>query len=271
MSDLYAVGDVHGCLESLKKLLEKLPENARLIFLGDIVNRGPESLETLRLVKSLCEEGRAKCLLGNHDLHLLAVAAGHGSLHRRDTIGEILEAPDRAELISWLRHQNIALFEENTLFVHAGVHPSWDLETAMQLAAEAEKQLSGRRWKSYLRDMYGPDQWEETLEGQARMRAVFNAFTRIRFISRTTGKLDFDVKEGLAAASPDLIPWFDDRNRALRGQTIVFGHWSMLGLLLRPDIIAADTGCLWGGSLTAVRISDRRAFMQRCPLWRSPV
>lgn len=266
----WAVGDLHGCLESFEALLARLPSDAKLLFMGDIVNRGPESLETLRRVKSLCEEGRAECLLGNHDLHLLCVAAGHAKPHGRDTISGILEAADRDELIEWLRHQKIAIFREGTLFVHAGVHPSWNLETALALAAEVEANLSGDGWKPYLHGMYGNTQWEPGLAGEERMRAVLNAFTRTRFVNSADGTLDFSVKEGLKEAGPGLIPWFEQKERAIRGTPVAIGHWSMLGLCVRPDFIAIDTGCLWGGALTAMRFPDRKAVMERSPLWRAP-
>ena len=268
-SSVIAIGDLQGCYESLEGLLEQLPDTAPLIFMGDLVNRGPQSLETLRRVKELQESGRAQCLLGNHDLHLLAVAAGHGNVHRRDTITPILEAPDADELIGWLRRQKIAIYEAGALFVHAGVHPSWSLEDALKLAQEAESHLSGDGWKDYLKDMYGPSQWAPDLTGSERMRAIFNAFTRIRFV-KEDGTLDFDTREGLAQAPAGLTPWFLRTDRRLLDQLIVIGHRSMLGLMLRPNLIAIDTGCLWGGSLTAIRMSDRRIFMERCPLWCEP-
>ena len=268
-SSVIAIGDLQGCYESLEGLLEQLPDTAPLIFMGDLVNRGPQSLETLRRVKELQESGRAQCLLGNHDLHLLAVAAGHGNVHRRDTITPILEAPDADELIGWLRRQKIAIYEEGALFVHAGVHPSWSLEDALKLAQEAESHLSGDGWKDYLKDMYGPSQWAPGLTGSERMRAIFNAFTRIRFV-KEDGTLDFDTREGLAQAPAGLTPWFLRTDRRLLDPLIVIGQWSMLGLMLRPNLIAIDTGCLWGGSLTAIRMSDRRIFMERCPLWCEP-
>lgn len=267
---LYAIGDLHGCLESLQQLLAQLPGRPQLIFLGDLVNRGPQSLETLRFVKKLEESGRAQCLLGNHDLHLLCVAAGHARPHGRDTIAPILEAADCGALIDWLRRQHLALYREDALFVHAGVHPDWSLEQALGLAREAEEQLSGPGWKDYLRDMYGDTQWSEGLAGAARMRAILNAFTRIRFIDRRTKELNFSVREGLAQAPASLEPWFEQQDRKLRGELIVFGHWSMLGLMMKPRLIAVDTGCLWGGTLSAVRMSDRRLFTVRSPLWRKP-
>ena len=266
--ELFAIGDLQGCLESLKGLLEQIPEDAELLFLGDIVNRGPESLETLRFVKNLGH--RSDTLLGNHDLHLLAVAAGAGSVHRRDTISDILSAPDREELIDWLRARPLMVERDGITFVHAGINPAWDLPTARMLAREAEKHLAGRHWKESLAGMYGGTQWDPDLRGEARMRAILNGFTRIRFVDRETGELDFDQKEGTGKAPANLMPWFDYPLRKTAGTPVCFGHWSTLGLINRPDLMAIDTGCLWGGELTALRIRDRRIFTEKCPCWADP-
>lgn len=265
---LIAIGDVQGCLESLEGLLEQLPDDARLIFVGDIVNRGPASLETLRFVKRL--GGRARVTLGNHDLHLLAVAAGAGKPHKRDTIRDILSAPDRDELIDWLRHQPLMIEEDGIVFVHAGIHPLWTIERARTLAAEAAAALSGPDWTAWLQGMYGNSHWEEGIEGPARMRAILNAFTRMRFVDRETGELDFEQKEGVGDAPAWLQPWFEFPGRKCENLTICFGHWSMLGLINRPNVVAIDTGCLWGGKLTAVRFPDRRFFEESCPCWADP-
>lgn len=265
----YAIGDLHGCLESLEELLQKIPDDDQLIFLGDIVNRGPQSLETLRRVKELCESGRAECLLGNHDLHLLCVASGHAQPHGRDTIKPILEASDCESLINWLRCQKMAAFRSGILFAHAGVHPCWDLETTLELAHEVEASLSGSEWRNYLKDMYGDSQWRPGISGTDRMRAILNAFTRMRFVNED-GSLNFSVREGLKAAPPGLTPWFDLKNRVLKKCPVVIGHWSMLGLAIRPDLIALDTGCLWGGALTAMQFPSRSIIQVRSPLWRAP-
>lgn len=264
----FAIGDLQGCLESLDGLLEQLPEDAPLIFLGDLVNRGPESLATLRRVAGL--GSRARCLLGNHDLHLLAVAAGASKVHKKDTIGEIFEAPDADELIEWLRHQSIMSETEDAVFVHAGVHPLWTLEKARGLAREAEAVLSGPDWKAMLQQMYGNSDWDDGLKGGERMQAILNCFTRMRFVDKKTAELDFKQKEDIGSAPKHLIPWFEYSKRPMAGTPICFGHWSMLGLIRRDDIVAIDTGCLWGGKLTAVRFPDRRIYQEDCPCWADP-
>lgn len=266
--DIYAVGDIHGCLESLEGLLEQIPENGRLIFLGDIFNRGPQSLAVLRLVKSLVESGRAiDSLLGNHELHLLAVAAGAGELHRKDTIGEILQAPDASELIDWVRHRPLMLEIDRTIFVHAGIPPKWTLKETRSYAREAESALCGDDWKNYLQGMYGNDTNPESRNPTKRMRAILNGLTRMRLMDRD-GKMDFEPKMGPNQAPKGLVPWFDIKRKIKR--CICFGHWSTLGLVQRENLIAVDTGCLWGGALTAVRIRDRRVFTEQCPQWRAP-
>lgn len=268
LGSVYAVGDLQGCLESLLNLLEQLPADAPLVFVGDLVNRGPQSLETLRFVKSL--GSRARVVLGNHDLHLLAAAAGAGKVHKRDTIGPILEAPDCSELIDWLRRQPLLIEDAGVVFVHAGINPAWTLELARSLAQEAHEALSGPNWKSWLAGMYGNTAWSPDLTGADRMRAVLNGFTRMRFVDRVTGELDFEQNEGVGSAPPNLIPWFEFQGRTA-DVPICFGHWSMLGLINRPNLIAIDTGCLWGGQLTAVEFPARRVYQEQCPCWADPL
>lgn len=263
---IYAVGDLQGCLESFEELIDMLDPNASFVFVGDIVNRGPASLETLRRVKALDEAGRCRAvLLGNHDLHLLAVAAGAGKLHRSDTIGEILEAPDCKELLKWLRHRPLLFETPDTVFVHAGISPAWTLEEARTYAAEVSDALQSKDWKSYLQGMYGDDT-DTDKKGAGRMRAILNAFTRMRYV-RTDGSLEFKAKMS-PKDTPDLMPWFDYPRRFEK--TVCFGHWSTLGLVMRKDTIAIDTGCLWGGQLTCVRLPDRRLWQVCCPQWASP-
>ncbi|MFU0841945.1 MAG: Bis(5'-nucleosyl)-tetraphosphatase, symmetrical [Burkholderia sp.] len=268
MAPYFAVGDLQGCRESLDGLLEQIPEDADIYFVGDLVNRGPESLATLRKVISL--GSRAHCTLGNHDLHLLAVAAGARKIHKKDTIGEILQAPDCDALIEWMRRLPLLIELPDVVLVHAGIHPLWSLEKAKALAAEAHEALAGPDWKQWLQKMYGDLDFRDDLQGPERLQAILNSFTRMRFVDRETGALDFTQKEGVGSAPANLVPWFEYKNRVLKGTPICFGHWSMLGLVNRPDIVAIDTGCLWGGELTAVRFPDRRIFQEKCPCWADP-
>ena len=210
---MLVIGDLQGCLASLHELLGTTAPNERLLFLGDLVNRGPSSLETLRFVRSLGE--RAVALLGNHDLHLLAVAAGIRPMHRDDTLADILQAPDREDLLDWLRARPLAHVQEGALFVHAGVLPQWSVEKTLALAREVEACLGGPDYRSFLRQMYGntPARWDEALAGPDRLRCVINALTRLRFVD-ADGTMDFQVKEGAAAAPPGFVPWFDHPTRA---------------------------------------------------------
>jgi bis(5'-nucleosyl)-tetraphosphatase (symmetrical) len=260
-----AIGDVQGCDASLEALLIQAdPESQQSLWLtGDLVNRGHASLATLRRVRRLGQ--RAVTVLGNHDLHLLAVATGVRAAHRSDTIGEVLTAPDLDEWIDWLRNRPLAHCRGQTLLVHAGLWPQWSADEAMGCAAEVEHVLRGPDWVDFLRVMYGnvPDRWDDALSGDDRLRAIVNALTRMRFVD-AGGRMDFAVKEGAAAAPAGLMPWFDAPGRRTAGLTVVFGHWSTLGLLLRPDLVSLDTGCVWGGSLTAVRLEDRAVFQVRC-------
>lgn len=269
MPSIVAVGDLQGSFTKLRELLEGIDAGKRLIFLGDIVNRGPESLAALRYVKSLGE--RAIVLLGNHDLHLLAVAAGIRPQHDDDTLQEILDAPDRAELLDWLRARPLAHHEAGALFVHAGVLPQWSVEQTLQLAREVEARLRADDHRDFLATMYGnrPARWDDALAGADRARCVINALTRLRFVD-ADGAMDFKVKEGAGSAPPGFMPWFDHPKRATRGTPIVFGHWSTLGLLLRADAICLDTGCVWGGRLTAMHWPDRSLIQVDCPQYLVP-
>jgi bis(5'-nucleosyl)-tetraphosphatase (symmetrical) len=265
----WVVGDVQGCLASLQALLGRLPPPARLLFIGDLINRGPQSLATLRFVRSL--GGRAEALLGNHDLHLLAVAAGIRGQHDDDTLTDILAAPDREQLLDWLRARPLALHESGALFVHAGVLPQWSVEQTLRLAGEIEARLRAPDYRTFLATMYGnrPAKWDDRLEGADRARCVINALTRLRFVA-ADGTMDFAVKEGTAAAPPGLLPWFDHPQRATRGTPVVFGHWSTLGMLVRDDAVCVDTGCVWGGALTALGWPSRRLVQVPCPQYRPP-
>ncbi|MDT3679583.1 MAG: symmetrical bis(5'-nucleosyl)-tetraphosphatase [Burkholderiaceae bacterium] len=261
--ETWAIGDVQGCLDSLLALLPQLPSDARLWLVGDLVNRGPRSLDALRWA---IEQGeRVVTVLGNHDLHLLAVAAGIRRAHRTDTLDEILAAPDRDALLDWVRTRPLAHFDDGWLMVHAGVLPQWSVERTLELAYEVHRMLSGPRWLDFLREMYGnePATWSDSLRGNDRLRVIVNALTRIRFCT-ANGRMEFAAKEGMETAPAGYLPWFDVPGRASAGTPIVFGHWAALGWLDRPNLLSIDTGCVWGRELTAVRLQDRRAVSVGC-------
>jgi len=261
----YLIGDVQGCCGALDRLLDKIgftPSRDHIFVLGDLVNRGPQSLQTLRRLHGF--GGAATCLLGNHDLNLLAVAQGVRRPHKGDTIAEILDAPDREAWLHWLRHQRMAVFEHGWLMVHAGIVPQWDLPQTMQLAAEVEALLRGDELTAFLPLMYGdqPARWSDGLAGVARWRFIINVLTRVRFVA-TDGTLDLIAKDGIDATPAGFHPWFEAPERRTQGVPIAFGHWATLGLINRPDLLALDTGCVWGRSLTAVRIdAGRREVIQ---------
>lgn len=267
----YAIGDLQGCLASFDALRARLPVPDRFIFVGDLVNRGPQSLATLRHVKQLVDEGRAVALLGNHDLHLLAVAAGIRPLHRSDTLREVLDAPDRETLLAWLRARPLAHREEGFLFVHAGVLPSWTVERTLELAREVEQRLAADDHVGFLREMYGnePACWSDDLRGHDRLRCVVNALTRVRLVA-ADGTMLLKFKDRAAGAPPGYMPWFDHPRRATRDTPVVFGHWSTEGLVNRSNVIGLDTGCVWGGRLSAMRLADRVLFHVNCPQSRPP-
>ncbi len=261
---IYLVGDVQGCDDALGRLLAECgfsPSRDRLVLLGDLVNRGPQSAAVLRRLQALGDA--ATCLLGNHDLHLLASSFGgrHGGRGRKpdDTIDDILQAPDREACLAWLRHQRMAVVEAGWLCVHAGVVPQWNSAKTLALAAEVETLLRGPDLGDFLTRMYGSDpaRWDDGLQGFERWRFVVNVLTRIRFCT-ADGTLDLLSKEGAAGAPPGHFPWFDVPGRASAGQPIAFGHWSTLGLVKRPDLLALDTGCVWGGCLSAARVDGGR-------------
>jgi bis(5'-nucleosyl)-tetraphosphatase (symmetrical) len=228
-----------------------------MIFLGDLVNRGPDSLGTLRYLKKLQEEKRIECILGNHDLHLLALDAGIRKTRGLDTVQPILDAPDRADLINWLRHRPVALSNGKVLTVHAGVLPQWDLQQTIECAQEVEKALRKKSYKDFLANMYGntPKRWSNSLKGYERLRVITNALTRIRFCT-PAGTMEFESKEGFEEGPRGYIPWFKAPKRKTQDTMIYFGHWSTLGLLQHENVIGLDTGCVWGGKLTAMEISE---------------
>ena len=268
----YAIGDVQGCADALRRLLDALGfERSRdcLWFVGDLVNRGPDSLATLRLVKDLGE--RAVTVLGNHDFHLLAVSAGHAKMHRGDTLKQVLEAPDRDELLAWLRQRPMLHVEGAWAMVHAGLLPQWGVAKAQALAQEVERALRGAGWREFLAQLYGdmPDTWSENLRGADRLRVIVNAMARMRFCTQD-GTIELRTKGETAKAPPGFFPWFDAPGRASRDHTLVCGHWSTLGLKLRPDLFALDSGCVWGGKLSAVRLEDRALFQVPCEQCQEP-
>ncbi|MFN3415177.1 MAG: symmetrical bis(5'-nucleosyl)-tetraphosphatase [Caldimonas sp.] len=257
---IYLIGDLQGCCDALDRLLAEIgfsPSRDHLYVLGDLVNRGPCSLQVLQRLASFGEA--ATCLLGNHDLHLLAVAHGVRRPHRSDTLGPILDSPQREAWIAWLRRQRLAVQAHGWLMVHAGVVPQWDAAQTLALAAQVEAHLRSDELGAFLQVMYGnePAQWREDLVGADRLRFVVNVLTRIRFCD-AQGRLDLSVKDGARAAPPGLFPWFDVPGRRTAGTPIACGHWSTLGLLMREDLLAIDTGCVWGGRLTAVRVDGGR-------------
>ena len=256
---VYAIGDVQGCHTELVRLLDRLnldTSRDEIWFVGDLVNRGPQSLEVLRLVRSLGD--KAIVTLGNHDLHLLALAlAGDVPVPRGD-LSAVLAAPDCDELIQWLRERPLAHYRPdlNTLMVHAGAAPQWDPLQTVRCAREVEQVLRGDGANKFLAAMYGsrPELWDPGLRGLERLRFITNCLTRIRFVW-PDGRLDFEQTGAPATAPPDLLPWFDMPGRATEAVRIVFGHWSTLGLLQRPGLLGLDTGCVWGGALSAARLT----------------
>ena len=270
----YAVGDPQGCFEPLQRLLEEVgfdPGRDRLWCVGDLVNRGPASLEVLRFFHSLGE--RAVCVLGNHDLHLLAIAADVGeTLRARATLDDVLRAPDREPLLTWLRHRPLAHHDESLGFtlVHAGLPPQWDVSAALTRAAELERVLQGPEHRAYFAAMYGdtPRRWSEDLEGWERLRFLTNCFTRIRYVDRD-GQLELKSKGPPGTQAKGLMPWFEVPDRRSAGSRIVFGHWSTLQLHTRVPprhrVYPLDSGCVWHGALTALRLDDERTFRVPCP------
>jgi bis(5'-nucleosyl)-tetraphosphatase (symmetrical) len=263
----YAIGDIQGCHDSFLSLLDVCsfdPARDRLWLVGDLVNRGPHSLSTLRHVKSLGDA--AVTVLGNHDLYLLMVAEG---VERRrsqdDTLDEILAAPDRDDLLDWLRRQPLCHVEGAYCMVHAGLLPQWDVPRARALAAEVEALLQGDQYRETLAHMWGsePAAWRDDLVGWERMRVVVNAMTRMRFCS-PAGVMEFQTKGEATDAPPGYMPWFEVPGRNSADRVLVTGHWSALGLRVEPNLLALDSGCLWGRHLTAVRLEDRRVFQVDC-------
>jgi bis(5'-nucleosyl)-tetraphosphatase (symmetrical) len=262
----YAIGDVQGCYGELRQLLAAVGFDRardRLWFVGDLVNRGPESLAVLRFVRDL--GSAAITVLGNHDLHLLTYAAGLAKPRADDTLDGVLAAPDRDELMQWLRGLPMIHVEGEHVLVHAGLLPQWSVGRAQTLGREVEETLRGPRYREFLAALYGskPDRWDDALRGADRLRVIVNAMTRMRFCT-PDGVMEFHTKGEAAAAPQGYLPWFDVPGRASAGHTVICGHWSALGLRMAPRLLALDSGCVWGGSLTAVRLHDRRIIQIPC-------
>jgi len=268
----YVIGDIQGCMTAFEDLLRLVDFRAgrdRVWITGDLVNRGEDSIGVLRWC--MAHDNSVIAILGNHDLHLLAVAEGFVPAHRHDTLNDILDAPDRKQVLKWLRHRPMLYREGDWLMVHAGLLPEWTPDLAESLARELEDVLRNKGWKRFLKDMYGnePRQWNPGLAGQDRLRLIANAMTRMRYL-HADGGMEYQHKCSPDAAPPELIPWYDMPGRRSRDARILFGHWSTLGLLLRKDAVALDTGCLWGGSLSAFRLEDEQLFQVSCHARRQP-
>jgi bis(5'-nucleosyl)-tetraphosphatase (symmetrical) len=273
---IYWIGDIQGCDTPLGQFMDQVSFSAsrdRLYVLGDLVNRGPASLQVLRRLQKLGSS--VQCVLGNHDLHLLALNAGARKPGKSDTLNEILTSVDKEALLHWLSHQSMALYEEDVLMVHAGVLPQWTLQETLGLAQELQDILRGPDAQDFLMQMYGnePSQWHAELTGMARWRCALNAFTRLRFCT-PSGQMEFETKEGKAKAPEGFLPWFEVPHRKTADITIAFGHWSTLGAVDRTDIWALDTGCVWGGCLTALQrdqaINTPARIEIKCPSYQKP-
>ena len=269
---IWMIGDLQGCNDALLRLLDH-PEiaadrHAHFWFAGDLINRGPQSLQTLRTVMSLGD--RATCVLGNHDIHLLAIAAGIRKPGRSDTTQDILNAPDVDGIIDWMRHRPLMHRAHGHILVHAGILPCWSADQAEVLAREVETALRGSQWKAALERIYGnePNYWDKSLEAGKRLRVIVNAMTRMRMCT-LDGNMDFSHK-GAPDHKSDLVAWFDVPGRVIENETIVFGHWSTLGLMIRPEAICLDSGCVWGRQLTALRLHDHKLVQVNCHPFRTP-
>lgn len=263
---IYAVGDLQGSLAPLKRLLKKIGfdrSHDRLWLVGDLVNRGQESLECLRFVRGLGDA--AVTVLGNHDLHLLCVAEGLAKLRGSDTLQPVLDAPDRAELLGWLRTRPMLHREGEYALVHAGLLPQWTVDEAAALAHEVELALRAPNYREFFAAMYGnePATWSDDLAGFDRLRVIVNAMTRMRLCT-TLGRMEFKHKGEPVNFPSGFMPWFDVPGRRSGDSTLICGHWSALGLKTTDKLLSIDTGCVWGRSLTAVRLEDRAVFEVSC-------
>ena len=265
----YAIGDIQGCLDPLQCLLKKIafdPAKDKLWLAGDLINRGPETLATLRYLYKLRDS--ITVVLGNHDLHFIAVYYGLRKQSKHDTLGELLMAPDRADLVYWLRHQKLVHHDPlpGYAIVHAGIPPQWSLRDALARSREVEAVLQSDHPEDFLAGMYGntPAIWSDHLTGVERLRVITNYFTRMRFCN-AQGELELQAKENVDAAPAGFAPWFSFVQRKTRDEKIIFGHWAALeGKVSFPNVFALDTGCVWGGSLTAMRLEDGMRFSCNC-------
>jgi bis(5'-nucleosyl)-tetraphosphatase (symmetrical) len=269
----YAIGDIQGCFNSFQDLLKLIQfnqENDRLWFVGDIVNRGAGSLSILKWVYE--HQDSVVMVLGNHDLHTLVLSEGYVRAHPSDTLDELLESKEAPRLLNWLRHQPLVHYDHELLMVHAGLLPSWSISQAISLANEVESALRGNDYCKFLESMYGnqPTSWSDSLTGWDRLRVITNAITRLRLCTNE-GVMEFKYKGELDQIPSPFVPWFQAENRESASTTIVFGHWSAVGLYRENNVIALDTGCLWGGQLTAMRIEDRRFFQVPCRIEDAPL
>jgi bis(5'-nucleosyl)-tetraphosphatase (symmetrical) len=280
---LYLIGDLQGCNEPLQRLLRSVdfsPSRDTLYLLGDLVNRGPDSLGVLRSLSGLGDA--AQCLLGNHDLNLFGIRHGLRKPHRSDTVQQVLDAPDCETLLDWLRHRRMAIHEHGWLMVHAGVLPQWSAAQTMALAGEVEQALRGPDLAGFLKAMYGntPNQWQDTLAGAERLRVIVNALTRMRFCT-LDGVMEFATTGSTQTALPGYLPWFEVPGRKTAGIPIAFGHWSTLGadtvasgVGLLANTLPLDTGCVWGGCLTAARLGSKPGQFElirvQCPQVQQP-
>ena len=263
---IYAIGDVQGCFSALQKLLDQIrfdPAKDRLWFVGDLVNRGPNSLSVLRYVKGL--GASAVTVLGNHDLHLLAVAAGCAPGRTKDTFQDVLTSPDRDELLRWLRHQRLLYQEKGVVLVHAGLLPQWTVHRTVELSREVEEVLRSDEYQEFLRLHYKNDysQWSDDLTGMTRLSVITNAVTKLRVCS-PQGEMALSFTGPLEAVPKGFFPWFQVPERKSSGATIICGHWAALGLHMEDNVIALDGGCVYGRQLVAVRLDDRKEFQVSC-------
>lgn len=265
----YAIGDIQGCMKPLQCLLEKIqfdPQKDHLWIAGDLVNRGPDSLAVMRYLYKLRD--KITLVLGNHDLHFLAVALGLRKAGKSDTLTALLDAEECNDFIAWLRTGKLLHHDAQKKFtmVHAGIPPQWDLAQAIALAQEVEQVLQSEHLEDYLANMYGniPNIWQEELRGEARWRVITNYFTRMRFCT-AEGELELETKTEAAEAPPGFLPWFAHNNRKTKNNKIIFGHWAALGGEAKAaNVYALDTACVWGGSLTAMRLEDEKIFSCEC-------